>query len=245
MTAAFSRRDFVFVILAGIFVTNAIIGELIGGKLISMGPYSLFNAFNIGPFTMSVGVIPWPVVFLTTDLINEFFGRQGVKRLSYITACLIIYTFIILYLAMEVPTASFSPVTNEQFRAVFGQSMWIIVGSLVAFLVGQLIDVTIFWAVRDRTGHNMLWLRTTGSTVISQLIDTFVVIGIAFWLPGKLNTSEYLNLSTTNYSYKLALAIAFTPVIYGAHSLIHLFLGKSATEKAIEEAVHKSNLKGR
>jgi len=243
VTAAFSRRDFVFIILAGIFVTNAIIGELIGGKLISLGPYNLFNSLEFGPFSMSIGVIPWPVVFLTTDLINEFFGRQGVKRLSFITAGLIIYTFIILIVAMEVPTASFSPVTDEQFRAVFGQSMWIIVGSLVAFLLSQLIDVSIFWAVRDRTGHGMLWLRSTGSTVISQLIDTFVVIGIAFWLPGKLSTSEYFNLSSTNYCYKLALAIALTPIIYGAHSLIHLFLGHSATEKAIEEAVLKSNLK--
>ncbi len=226
-----SKRDFVFVLLAGIFVTNAIIGELIGGKLI-----------QLGPFTMSVGVIPWPVVFLTTDLINEFFGRQGVRRLSFITAGLIIYTFIILYFAMIVPTASFSPVTDEQFRAVFGQSMWIIVASLLAFLLSQLIDVSIFWAVRDRTGHQMLWLRTTGSTIISQLIDTFVIIGIAFWLPGKINSSEFLSLASTNYGYKLVLALALTPLIYGAHSLIHLFLGNSLAEKAIEEAVHKSNL---
>lgn len=226
-----SKRDFVFVLLAGIFVTNAIIGELIGGKLI-----------QLGPFSMSVGVIPWPIVFLTTDLINEFFGRQGVRRLSFITAGLIIYTFIVLYLAMIVPTAAFSPVTDEQFRAVFGQSMWIIVASLIAFLLSQLIDVSIFWAVRDRTGRRMLWLRSTGSTVISQMIDTFVVLGIAFWLPGKINTPEFLNLASTNYGYKLILALAFIPLIYGAHALIHMFLGHSVAEKAIEEAVHKSNL---
>lgn len=228
----FSKRDVIFVLLAGIFVTNAIIGELIGGKLI-----------QLGPFAMSVGVIPWPIVFLTTDLINEFYGRHGVRRLSFMTAGLIVYTFIILYFAMIVPTASFSPVTDEQFRAVFGQSMWIIVGSLIAFLVSQLIDVSIFWAVRDRTGRGMLWLRSTGSTIISQLIDTFIVLGIAFWLPGKITTPEFISLASTNYSYKLVLAIALTPVIYAAHALIEKYLGHSAAEKAIEEAVLKSNLK--
>ena len=228
----FSKRDVIFVLLAGIFVTNAIIGELIGGKLI-----------QLGPFAMSVGVIPWPIVFLTTDLINEFYGRHGVRRLSFMTAGLIIYTFIILYFAMIVPTASFSPVTDEQFRAVFGQSMWIIVGSLIAFLISQLVDVSIFWAVRDRTGRGMLWLRSTGSTIISQLIDTFIVLGIAFWLPGKITTPEFITLASTNYSYKLVLAIALTPVIYAAHALIEKYLGHSATEKAIEEAVLKSNLK--
>ncbi|MBC7438720.1 MAG: queuosine precursor transporter, partial [Flavobacterium sp.] len=177
-----TKKEFVFVILAGIFITNAVVAELIGGKLI-----------QIGPFVMSIGILPWPVVFLTTDLINEYFGEKGVRKLSFITAGLIAYAFIILLLAINVPAAKgISPVNDSQFYSVFGQSMWIIVGSLIAFVVSQLIDVSVFWYFKNKTGEQKIWLRTTGSTVISQLFDSFIVLGIAFWLPGKINFETFI-----------------------------------------------------
>lgn len=208
-----NRRQLVYIVLTGIFVTNAVLAELIGGKLI-----------QVGPFSMSIGVIPWPVVFLTTDLINEYFGIPGVRRVTMMTLGLIAYTFVVLYLAMIVPAAGFSPVTDEQFAGVFGQSMWIIVGSMVAFAISQFIDVTVFWIFRHRTQGRKLWLRATGSTVVSQLVDSVVIIGIAFWLPGKIKTMEFLNVAAANYSYKLLIAIGLTPLIYLAHHLIDRFL---------------------
>lgn len=214
----FTKREKIFIILAGIFVANAIIGELIGGKLIS-----------IGPFTMSVGVIPWPFVFLTTDLINEYFGRDGVRRLTFLTAILIVYTFVILFAAMNIDAASFSPVNNEQFNSVFGQSMWIIVGSITAFLASQLIDVLVFWFFRNKTQGRALWLRATGSTAVSQLIDSFVIIFIAFVISGKITLEEFLSLASTNYIYKLIIAILLTPLIYIGHNIIHRYLGEEET----------------
>lgn len=211
-----SRRDIVYMVLVGVFIANAILAETIGGKLI-----------QVGPFVMSIGVIPWPFVFITTDLINEYFGVQGVRRITLLTAALIGYCFIILFFAMALPSAAVSPVKDEPFRIVFGQSMWIIVGSLCAFLASQLVDVIVFWYFRKRTGGRMLWLRATGSTAASQLIDTFVIIGIAFWLPGKLNTFEFFNLSLTNYVYKFLIAVAATPLIYASHSLIDHWLAES------------------
>lgn len=224
-----TRRDVVYLALAGFFVTNAILGELTGGKL-----------FTVGPFTLSIGVIPWPVVFLSTDLMNEYFGREGVRRLTFMTIGLIIYAFIVLFLAMQVPAASFSPVSDAQFKAVFGQSLWIIVGSVVAFAISQLVDVGVFWMVRHRTGGRFLWLRATGSTVVSQLIDSIVIIGIAFWLPGKVQTSEFLTVAGSNYSYKFLIAVAMTPVIYAAHSLIDKFLGLEEARRLIERAAKPS-----
>ena len=212
-----TRRNIVFVLLAGFFITNAIMGEMIGGKII-----------QIGPFALSIGIIPWPVVFLSTDLINEYFGRENVKRLTFLTAGLIIYAFILLYLAMQFNAVSFSPVNNAAFNKVFGQSMWIIVGSLVAFLCSQLIDVIVFWAIRSRTGKKWLWLRATGSTIVSQLIDTFIVAGIAFWLPGKISFSQYLSLSITGYTAKLLIAISLTPFIYLGHIAIDRYLGQTS-----------------
>jgi uncharacterized integral membrane protein (TIGR00697 family) len=209
-----TKKEIVFVILAGIFITNAVVAELIGGKLI-----------EIGPFVMSIGILPWPIVFLTTDLINEHFGERGVKKLSLITACLIAYAFIILLLAINVPAAKgISPVNDSQFYAVFGQSMWIIVGSIIAFVVSQLIDVTVFWFFKNKTGNRKIWLRTTGSTVVSQLFDSFIVLGIAFWLPGKINFETFISSALTGYTFKLAIAVLLTPFIYLAHHWINTYL---------------------
>ena len=224
-----TRRDIVYLALAGFFVTNAILGELTGGKL-----------FTVGPFTMSIGVIPWPVVFIATDLINEYFGRDGVKRLTFMTIGLIAYAFIVVYLSIQVPAASFSPVTDAQFQAVFGQSLWIIAGSITAFAASQLIDVGVFWLVRHKTGGRYLWMRATGSTVVSQLIDSVVIIGIAFWLPGKVKTSEFFIVAVANYSYKLLIALGVTPLLYVGHSMIDRFLGLEEAHRLIDESARAS-----
>lgn len=228
-----TKRDIVFTILAGIFITNAVVAELIGGKII-----------QLGPFIMSIGIIPWPVVFLTTDLINEYYGKNGVKKLTFITASLIAYAFIVLFFSINIPAAKgVSAVTDEQFQAVFGQSMWIIFASIVAFLVSQFVDVFIFWLLRNKTDGKMIWLRSTGSTVVSQLIDTFIVLGIAFWLTGKMSTSEYVNAALTGYTFKLIIAIVLTPLIYLGRYLVNNYLGKELSEQLIEQAAENS-LKG-
>jgi uncharacterized integral membrane protein (TIGR00697 family) len=212
------KKDIIYVILAGIFITNALVAELIGGKLI-----------YIGDNVMSLGILPWPIVFITTDLINEYFGEKGVKKLSFITAGLIAYTFFLLLIGLHIPAVKGDGlITDDQFSAVFGQSMWIIVGSISAFLVSQLIDVTLFHFLKNRTGKKMLWLRSTGSTVISQLFDSFIVLGIAFWLPGKISGETFVASAFTGYSVKLLIAIGLTPLIYLGHYLIDNYLG---TEK--------------
>jgi uncharacterized integral membrane protein (TIGR00697 family) len=211
-----SRKDTVYIVLAGIFITNALVAELIGGKLI-----------YIGEAVMSLGILPWPVVFVTTDLVNEYFGEKGVRKLSLLTASLIAYTFIILCIGLQIPAVKGDGlVTDLQFNAVFGQSMLIIIGSITAFLVSQLIDVTLFHFVKNKTGNRMIWLRSTGSTVISQLFDSFIVLGIAFWLPGKMDNETYLLSALTGYSVKLGIAILLTPLIYLGHSLIDNYLKK-------------------
>ena len=227
-----SKREILYVTLAGFFITNAIVAEMIGGKLIEI------NLFSFS-FKMSMGIVPWPVVFIATDLINEYFGKAGVRRLSLITAGLIGYSFVLLYAGMKIPAASFSPVQDKEFYTVFGQSMWIIVGSLIAFLVSQLIDVFVFWFFREMTGEKFLWLRSTGSTVISQLIDSFIVLGIGFLLPGKISFSDFINVGFTNYSVKLIIAILLTPLIYIGHFLIERYLGAKESHRIIEKTAEE------
>ncbi|MEW6128925.1 MAG: queuosine precursor transporter [Acidobacteriota bacterium] len=225
-----NRKDLVYLLLAGFFVTNALLAEILGGKLIQVGTY-----------VMSMGVVPWPVVFLTTDLINEYFGRDGVRHLTFITVGLILFAFALIFIAINIPAAPVSPVSDEAFNQVLGQSLWIIVGSIIAFIISQLLDVFVFWRFRDQTGGRHLWLRSTGSTIFSQFVDTFVILAIAFWLPGKLKTRDFLGLAFTNYSYKLLIAVSLTPLIYLTHHLIHRFIGDREADSLIEEAVKLSH----
>lgn len=229
------KREFVFLILSGIFIANAILAEMVGGKLV-----------NIGGGVFSLGVIMWPVVFVTSDLVNEYYGRDGVRNLSLFTAALIAYAFVILYVGLNIPAVDFSPVKDEAFANVFGQSLWIIIGSLAAFLLSQMVDVGVFWMVRARTDGRYLWARATGSTLVSQLVDSFVVAGIAFYLPGLLGLSrgltlsQYLLMAGSNYGYKVLIAIAMTPAIYLGHGLIDRALGARESEHLMDEAAKDS-----
>ena len=229
-----SKRDLVYITLAGVFICNAVVAELIGGKII-----------NIQGFILSIGVVLWPVVFLTTDVINEYYGKQGVRKLSIITACLIAYAFVVLYIGIKIPAYKYpeiSVVSDEQFAAVFGQSMLIIAGSITGFIVSQFVDVAAFWFFRSLTGGKMIWLRATGSTVISQLVDSFVVTGIAFWWPGKWTTEIYIQAAFNGYLFKLIIAIVLTPLIYLMHAMVKKYLGNDADalqHETAEEELHQ------
>jgi hypothetical protein len=243
-----SRKDVVFTILGAFFLTNALIAEMIGGKVIAVGDPS-WRIGPLGPFLMSVGVIPWPVVFVTTDLVNEYFGKRGVRRLTFLTAAMIAYAFCVLYLTMQVPAAT--KVTEEgitkavgvddaAYDRVFLQTRWIIVGSLTAFLLAQLIDVLVFHVLRRRTGKALIWLRATGSTVISQLIDSVVVLYIGLAVPLGWTLAEFASVAVTNYTVKLLVAIGATPLIYLGHWAIERYLGKSVAEAIAEKAARES-----
>jgi uncharacterized integral membrane protein (TIGR00697 family) len=225
-----TRKQWVYFVLGGFFLTNAILGELTGGKLFSVPAFGL-GWLGLETVVLSIGVIPWPVVFITTDLINEYFGHAGVRRLTFLAVGMICYAFLILLAAIQVPAWESSPVPHDMFARVFGQSMWIIVGSLAAFLIAQLLDVAIFQMLKHRTGGRMLWLRATGSTVFSQSVDTFVVLFVGFRLPAILGVpgydltwAKFGQFAAGNYSYKLLIAVLITPLIYGIHGIIDRYL---------------------
>ncbi|WP_276373552.1 queuosine precursor transporter [Chryseolinea sp. H1M3-3] len=248
------KRNRLFTILAGIFITNALLAEMIGVKIFSAeSTLGLQPAhLNIMGFTMdfnlTAGAIIWPVVFITTDLINEYFGKPGVKRISYFTAFLISYAFLVIFLSIRLSPADFWTLTKDAdgnsfnmdlaFNKIFGQGQRIIIGSLAAFLIGQLVDVFVFQQLRKVTGSKKLWLRATGSTLVSQFIDSFVVLFIAFY--GVFTNEQIVAIGITNYIYKFSVAILLTPVIYLGHSLIDQYLGKEAAEKISADAAKES-----
>lgn len=253
-----------FILLGGFFIANAIIAEVIGVKLFSLektigiDPFNLSIFGNAFSFNLTAGVLLWPVVFIMTDIINEYYGVKGVRFLSFLAAALIAYTFIMFQGAIGLTPADFwignyknqrIEDANEAYRVILGQGSWIIIGSLAAFLIGQILDVLVFHSIKRMTGEKAIWLRATGSTLVSQLIDSFVVLFIAFYIgprvSGNQGTPWSLNLVLAicvgNYIYKFILAIIMTPVIYVVHALIERYLGHELAAEMKRQAMIKGS----
>ena len=246
------RATRLFVALAAFFCANAVLAEFIGVKIFaledSLGIAPLeWNLFGqSGSLNFTAGTLLWPIVFIMTDTVNEYFGKRGVRMISWLAAGLIVYSFVFAYLAIHLAPASWwvgaakeqgVPDYQAAYAAIFGQGMWIIVGSLIAFLVGQLIDVQVFHRIRSRTGERHAWLRATGSTAVSQLVDSFVVLYIAFVLgPQQWPTSLFLAVGTLNYIYKMLAAIALLPLLYLLRAGIHRYLGRARADELREHA---------
>ncbi len=247
-----------FLILSGFFICNALIAELMGVKLFSLektiGIDQLkLNMFgNEFSFNLTAGVLLWPVVFIMTDIINEYYGRKGVRFLSFLTIGLIIYAFIMFAGAIQLAPADFwardyftgVPDSNKAYAGIFGQSQGIIIASLIAFLVAQLLDVFVFHKIKQRTGEGKIWLRATGSTLISQLVDSFVVLFIAFYIYPRITGSSrpwelslVLTVCLGNYIYKFLVAVILTPVIYWVHAVIEKYLGADKAAAMKKEAM--------
>ena len=241
MTRLLDRAQTLFVVLAGFFIANAILAEFIGVKIfaledtLGLQPFE-WNLFGqSGSLSFTAGTLLWPVVFVMTDIINEYFGRRAVRFISWMTVCLIVYGFVFAYIAIAVaPAAWWVTVAQGQgvpdyqaaFAAIFGQGLWTIGGSVTAFLVGQLIDVSVFHRIRRATGDKHIWLRATGSTAVSQLVDSFVVLYIAFVLgPQQWSMSLFLAVGSVNYVYKMCAAVALIPALYLLRAGIRRYLG--------------------
>lgn len=246
------RATRLFLVLGAIFVANALIAEVIGVKIFSLEsslgwkPANWNILGNLFSFNLTAGVLLWPVVFIMTDLINEYYGMKGVRFLSFLTIGLIAYAFIIFFGAIHLTPADFWAKdyfkgvgdSNAAYAGVLGQTQAIIIASLVAFLIGQVLDVFVFHQIKKRTGEKNIWLRATGSTFVSQFVDSFVVLFIAFYvsprITGQTNPWTFgmvMTICIGNYIYKFIMAIVLTPVIYFVHGIIERYLGK---EKAAE-----------
>ena len=185
---------------------------------------------------MTAGVIAFPITFIVTDVMNEYFGKRGIRFVTMLGVAMVVFEFLLLRAALAVPTDPLSPVPDEAFASVFGTTTRVIFGSLVAFIVGQFADISLFHWVRKLTARKHLWLRATGSTFGSQLLDTFIVLSVAF--AGQLPFSHIVAITLFNYGYKLVIAIVITPVIYAGHWVIDSYLGDETAEALIERAEH-------
>jgi uncharacterized PurR-regulated membrane protein YhhQ (DUF165 family) len=260
------KENLLFLILGAIFLCNAILAEFIGVKI-----FSLERTFGLTPinlhilgfdqlsFNLTFGVILWPVVFVLTDILNEYYGMKGVRLLSYTTVAMILYSFLVVKIAIEIPPADFWPHSHlggdlsgvnayksdvknldSAFRLVYGQGLYIIIGSVVAFLISQVLDVFVFHSIKRYTGEKSIWLRATGSTIISQLIDSFVVLFIAFYIGAGWSMQLVLAICVINYIYKFSIAVLATPILYLIHSVVERYLGHELATAMRTKAMQKA-----
>jgi queuosine precursor transporter len=241
-----NKRSKLFVVLCAFFVCNVILAEFLGVKIFALGPTLglapiQFSLFGIaGTVDLTAGVMLWPVVFVLTDIINEYYGREGVNFISFLTSGLIIYAFGFAWFAIQLVPAQWwlgvfvdvgVPDQQKAYAALFGQGMWAIGGSLTAFVVAQIVDVTLFQWIKARTGGRYLWARATGSTLISQGIDSYLVLYIMFVLgPQQWPLERFFAIGSVNYAYKIVVALMMTPVIYLMHYAIDRYLQSGSTD---------------
>lgn len=211
-----------FVVLAGVFVTSLVVGDIIGVKLFEV---------KLGPLVavMSAGMLPFPVTFILTDILNEFYGKKAARFITLVGFGMALFAFTVIYLAMGMEWApltrgpDFTGTVESSFNNVFGGSQRILVASMVAYLIGQFSDIAIFNLLKRLSHNRLLWLRATGSTVVSQFIDTVVVQTIAW--TGVLPVAVITQIVFTSYAVKLLVAVGLTPLIYAGHALVERWLG--------------------
>lgn len=232
-----TRPQKLYVVCAAVFITALVIAEATAGKL--------FTLFDL-PFTvrifgtdfdqviMTAGVIAFPITFIITDLLNEYYGVRGIRFVTVLGMIMILFEFAILQVAIVAPTSTISPVPDEAFNTVFGATGRVIIGSLTAYIIGQLADISLFHWLRRLTEGRHLWLRATGSTFGSQFLDTFIVLAVAFY--GQLSVQQIVAIALFNYGYKFAIAVLITPLIYAAHWVMDAYLGEEAAHELVLQA---------
>jgi uncharacterized integral membrane protein (TIGR00697 family) len=246
------KREVLLLTLGGLFVGFFVAAEIIGNKLYR------FDLFGVTPrslglsddayFVATAGIYAFPLTFILTDIVNEYFGKRIVRTFTWIAIAVNLLLQVPIWWSVRAPAVSFTAgVTDADaqraFQIALGQTYAIVAGSLCAFLVSQFVDATVFTWLRHRTGGKMLWLRSQGSTLVSQVIDTFVVIFLAFVVipevlgNAHMSAGQALNISVTNYVYKFAIAVGITPLLYGVHWAVEAYLGRDAAH-ALAHAAH-------
>jgi uncharacterized integral membrane protein (TIGR00697 family) len=200
------RKQYFFVWLTAIFVAALVTGDFIGGRF-----FVLFGR------TFSAGIIPFPLTFVLTDIVNEFYGTSGARRLTFVGLGAAVFVWGVIQVALRLPPSPVSPISDTVFHAAFGTAARLYVASLCAYVIGQLLDISIFRTLRRATGHRLLWLRATGSTVLSQMIDSFTVSFV--FLAGTQSLGFITSNAANNYVGKLIMAVLLTPVIYAMHAV--------------------------
>src|SRR4051812_21410837 len=215
------RRIGLFVVLATIFVVSLVVGDIIGGKLLGIRLFG--HTFN-----GTVGMIPFPVTFLLTHVLNEFYGKRSARFVTWVGFAMALFSFTIIFIAAALPIseiakgAAWTGVKEDAFNNVLAGGQRILIASMIAYLISQFSDIAVFNLLKRLAKNRFLWLRATGSTVVSQMIDTVVINTVAWY--GIMTVDQIFNIAVSSYVIKLIVAIGLTPLIYAGHVIVERML---------------------
>jgi|TARA_B110000259_G_scaffold27189_1_gene28571 uncharacterized integral membrane protein (TIGR00697 family) len=202
----------IFLYLASLFITSLVVSNLIFQKFFYWQPFEA-TVFGIPLFELSVGILPYPITFLITDLISEIFGQKKANQVVVAGIFASFFSIGILLLADFVPAIQSSPIDNETFSQVFSLSPLAVLASMIAYLFAQFIDIKLYHYWKKVTQGKHLWLRNNFSTFASQFLDTFTVI-LLLCLFGVLPWDLFLGLVVSGFIFKVLVAAIDTPFLY-------------------------------
>ena len=207
-------KDQLYLVLSGIFIASLVTCNLIANKFVTVD-----LGFKV--FIVSAGILPYPLTFLVTDLISELYGQRKANLVVFSGFIASLFVLLFLWLGGQFNSIPNSLVSDEIYNSVFQNAWRLIAGSMIAYLFAQFVDVRIFHFWKKLTDGKHLWLRNNGSTIVSQLVDTTLVICILFL--GVWKTDQILSAIIDGWIFKMLMALLDTPIIYG---IIYLLKGK-------------------
>ena len=196
----------IYLVFISLFITSLVVSNLIFQKFFHL-PLLGFN------FELSVGILFYPITFLVTDVVSEIFGKKKANQMVITGIFASIFCLLIISIANYLPATNWSPVNNKIFKLVFGNTILAVGASMLAYLCAQLIDIRIYHFWKKITKGKHLWLRNNGSTIFSQLVDTFLIIFL-LCSGGAIEWAKFDTLFVQGFSFKILIAIIDTPIIY-------------------------------
>jgi uncharacterized integral membrane protein (TIGR00697 family) len=202
----------IYIYLAALFITSLVVSNLIFQKFFYWKPFEI-NLFGNQLFELSVGILPYPITFLITDLISEIYGRKKANQVVVAGIFASFFSMGILLISNIVPAIENSPINDETFNEVFALSPIAVLASMIAYLLAQFVDIRLYHFWKKLTKGKMLWLRNNFSTFASQFIDTTLVIGLLSVF-NILQWNQFWGLVLSGFLFKILVALLDTPLLY-------------------------------
>ena len=225
----------IYLYLGALFITSLVVSNLIFQKFFYWKPFGEVTIFGAPLFEISVGVLPYPITFLITDLISEIFGKKKANQVVTAGIFASFFSMGIVLLADLAPAIPSSPVDDQLFNKVFALSPIAVLASMIAYLCAQYVDIAIYHFWKRLTKGRMLWLRNNFSTFSSQIIDTFTVVGL-LCVFGVIPWDMFYGLVVSGVIFKIFIAFLDTPLLY-----FFVFLLRSRFKLAIGEEIDLEN----
>ncbi len=203
----------IYLYLGALFITSLVVSNLIFQKFFYWHPFGDVSIFGASLFEISVGILPYPVTFLITDLISEIFGKKKANQIVVAGIFASFFSLLIVYTANAVPATAWSPVQDGLFTSVFGNTIVAVFASMMAYLLAQFVDIQLYHFWKNLTKGKYLWIRNNFSTFSSQLIDTFTVV-LLLCSFGEIPWDKFTGLVISGFIFKIIIAFLDTPFLY-------------------------------